>query len=80
VLHDKTFDLGAFTVTPEGLLLVSDQAHGGAGFQEVLLNYHGRAVRAPQRPEWCPESAFLAWHAREVFKGKARHRATPASP
>jgi putative restriction endonuclease len=74
------FELGAFTVTAEGVLLVSDQAHGTTGFQEALLNHHGRAVRAPQRPEWRPESAFLAWHAREVFKGKARHRATPALP
>jgi putative restriction endonuclease len=78
VLHHKLFDLGAFTVTAEGVLLVSDQAHGTTGFQEVLLKHHGRAVLAPQRPEWCPEPAFLAWHAREVFKGKARHRATPA--
>ena len=67
-------------MTPEGVLQVSDQAHGTTGFQEALLKYHGRAVRRPQRPEWCPEPPFLAWHAREVIKGKARHRATPALP
>jgi putative restriction endonuclease len=59
VLHHKTFDPGAFTVTPEGVLLVSDQAHGTAGFQEALPSHHGRAVLAPQRPERCPEPAFL---------------------
>jgi putative restriction endonuclease len=32
VLHHQTFDLGAFTLSPEGVLLVSDQAHGTAGF------------------------------------------------
>jgi putative restriction endonuclease len=73
VLHHKLFDLGAYTLTPDRVLMVSDQAHGTAGFQEALLSYHGRAVLAPQRPEWCPEPAFLDWHAREVFKGKARH-------
>jgi putative restriction endonuclease len=33
VLHHKTFDLGAFTLNGEGVLLVSDQAHGTAGFE-----------------------------------------------
>jgi putative restriction endonuclease len=74
-LHHKTFDLGAFTLSPEGVLLVSDQAHGNFGFEEALLRHHGKAVRAPQRPEFRPEAAFLDWHGREVFKGQARHLA-----
>jgi hypothetical protein len=73
VLHHKTFDLGAFTVSNEGVLLVSDQAHGSAGFEEALLRHYGRRVRPPQRPEWRPHIEFLAWHGREVFKGAARH-------
>jgi putative restriction endonuclease len=73
VLHHKTFDLGAFTLSPEGVLLVSDQAHGTAGFEEALLRHHGKAVRPPQRPEFRPEAAFLDWHGREVFKGAERH-------
>jgi putative restriction endonuclease len=74
VLHHKTFDLGAFTVNGEGVLLVSDQANGSAGFQEALLRFHGKPVQAAQRPEWRPHDGFLDWHAREVFKGAARHR------
>ena len=74
VLHPKTFDLGAFTLSPEGVLLVSDQAHGNAGFEEALLRHHGRRARPPQRPEHNPGAAFLDWHGREVFKGAARHR------
>jgi putative restriction endonuclease len=74
VLHHKTFDLGAFTVGPDGLLLVSDQANGTAGFHDVLLRHHGAKVRPPQRPQWAPDPAFLDWHGREVFKGAARHR------
>jgi putative restriction endonuclease len=80
VLHHKLFDLGAYTLTPEGLLAVSDQAHGGTAFREALLGHHGRAVRRPQRPEWNPEPDFLAWHAREVFKGQARHCEVQQSP
>jgi putative restriction endonuclease len=74
VLHHKTFDLGAFTVNHEGLLLVSDQANGTAGFEDQLLRHHGKTVRAPQRPEWKPQAEHLAWHGREVFKGAARHQ------
>jgi putative restriction endonuclease len=73
VMHHKTFDLGAFTVL-EGLLLVSDQANGTTGFQETLMTHHGKPIRDPQHPHWRPEPKHLDWHAREVFKGAARHR------
>lgn len=73
VLHHKTFDLGVFTVS-EGVLLVSDQAHGTSGFRETLLGYHGGPIREPQRPDWQPEPKHLDWHRREVFKGAPRHR------
>jgi putative restriction endonuclease len=48
VLHHKTFDLGAFTVSRDGVLLVSDQAHGTEGFHEALLSRHGKPVRPPR--------------------------------
>lgn len=73
VLHHKTFDLGAFTVT-DGVMLVSDQANGTAAFDETLMAYHGKPIRPPQRPDWRPSPDHLGWHGREVFKGKARHR------
>jgi putative restriction endonuclease len=78
VLHHKTFDLGAFTINHEGMLLVSDQAHGTVGFEESLLRHHGKPVRRPQRPEWRPVPDHLDWHGREVFKGAARYVETTA--
>jgi putative restriction endonuclease len=72
VLHHKTFDLGAFTVNHDGVLLVSDQAHGTAGFEEVLLSRHGKGIRRPQREVWNPAPVCLDWHAKQVFKGVAR--------
>ena len=72
VLHHKTFDLGAFTVNHDGVVLVSDQAHGTEGFHEALMSRHGKGVRPPQRREWKPAPDSLDWHAREVFKGWAR--------
>jgi putative restriction endonuclease len=56
VLHHKLFDLGAFTLGKDGRLLVSDQAHGSSGFDEMLMRHHGRVVRRPQRPEWHPQA------------------------
>jgi putative restriction endonuclease len=77
VLHHKLFDLGAFTLNAAGMLLMSDQVHGTEqGLSESLLRHHGNCVRPAQRPEWRPDAAFLAWHDREVFKGKARHLAS----
>jgi putative restriction endonuclease len=73
-LHHKVFDLGAFTVRPDGVLLVSEQVNGSPEVVgEVLLRHHGQTVRPPQRPEHAPAPAFLAWHRRQVFKGAARH-------
>jgi putative restriction endonuclease len=73
VLHHKTFDLGAFTLNQERILLVSDRVNGSAGLHEALLRHHGQPARAAQRPEWNPAPAYLDWHGREVFKGAARH-------
>lgn len=72
VLHHKVFDLGAFTVSPKLIVLVSDKANGSAGLDEALLRFHGAPIRMAQRPEYRPNGAYLRWHSREVFKGKAR--------
>jgi putative restriction endonuclease len=72
-LHHKLLDLGAYTVGPQGVVLVSDQATGTDGFVEALLRHHTKPVRKAQRPEWNPGPAHLDWHAREVFKDKPRH-------
>jgi putative restriction endonuclease len=73
VLHHKIFDLGAFTLAND-VLVVSDQANGTAGFAETLMAYHGRPIRPPQHPDWRPEPKHVEWHGREVFKGEARHK------
>lgn len=71
-LHHKAFDLGAFTINPERVLLVSEQAHGQQGFDEWLLKFHGQSIRPPQRESYLPEGAYLDWHQREVFKRPPR--------
>ena len=47
VLHHKLLDLGAFTLEPGGCLLVSEQPHGSAGFDDSLMCHHGAQVRRP---------------------------------
>lgn len=71
-LHHKAFDLGAFTIQRDRVLLISEQAYGRQGFEEWLLNFHGRDIRQPQRAAYLPAEPFLAWHEREVFKRPAR--------
>jgi len=57
--RDKALDLGAFTLAPVGMLLVSDQATGTTGFLELPMAHHGKAARPTQRPEWNPRMEFL---------------------
>jgi putative restriction endonuclease len=72
-LHHKLFDRGAFTVTQNMKVHVSDKAHGTGGFQEWLLAFHGKPIRPPQRPSQYPYPKFVVWHIREVFQGEPRH-------
>ena len=73
-LHHKAFDLGAFTILPGRLLVVSEQAHGHTGFNQCLLDFHGKPIRCPQREAYIPSEQFLTWHEREVFKQPQRER------
>ena len=72
-LHHKLFDRGAFTVSPELRIQVSDRAHGTHGFNEWLSAYHGKSLTLPQHPNFYPEPGFVQWHVKEVFQGGARY-------
>jgi putative restriction endonuclease len=71
-LHHKLFDRGAFTVSRELNILVSDIAHGTSGFQEWLLKFHGQRLRQPQKKSYLPRETFVNWHVKEVFQGRYR--------
>jgi putative restriction endonuclease len=76
-LHHKMFDLGAFTVRHDRVLLVSELVNGVVAFEEALFRHHGKGIRKAQRPEWRPAAEHLDWHRDEVFKGSARHLEPP---
>ncbi len=71
-LHHKLFDLGAFTLSNELEILVSDDAHGTAGFDEWLMRFHGEKLIFPQRQTYYPSENFTRWHVREAFQGEYR--------
>ena len=73
-LHHKLFDLGAFALSSDLVILVSDDAHGTSGFQEWLMNFHGNRLSFPQRQTYYPSENYTRWHVREVFKGEYRER------
>ncbi len=71
-MHHKLFDHGLFALDKELILRVSKKANGGFGFQEWLLNYHGKQLRKPQSTSYYPDLEFTLWQVNEVFKGGFR--------
>lgn len=72
-LHHKLFDLGVFTVLPQGYtLVVSQHVTGGDQAKERMLTYHGAGLILPQSKSYLPGTDYLAWHKTEVFKAPQR--------
>lgn len=72
-LHHKLFDRGAFTISQDKKIQVSDKAYGTTGFTEWLMAFHGECLKEPQRPAFSPKHEFISWHIREVFQGEGRY-------
>ena len=70
-LHHKLFDLGVYTIDDQLRMLVSEKVHG-QGAEQWLISFHGKSLRPPQSRSYYPESNFLQWHVKEVFKGGYR--------
>ena len=71
-LHQRLFDRGAFTLSKQLQIMVSDEANGSAGFQEWLMRYHGQVLQFPQRKSYYPDEKYTSWHVKEVFQGAFR--------
>ncbi len=75
ILHHRTFDRGAIGLerAAHGFrLLVSDAVNGQSRAFQQLLDCSGRPIRRPQRAEQGPDTDFIDWHRREVFRGSPR--------
>jgi putative restriction endonuclease len=69
-LHDKAFDLGLITVTPEYRVLVSPRLRAktaDAFMAESLLRFDGVGIALPER--FRPKAEFLAWHVQRFGYG-----------
>ena len=71
-LHHKLFDRGAFTLSEQREILVSNDVDGSVGIEEWLTRFHGETINLPQRQFYYPAMEFIGWHVKEVFKGNYR--------
>lgn len=72
-LHHKLFDLGAFTLEPDGLRIVfSRHAIAGSKGLSGELKHHGQPLLRPQSADLLPGPEFIAWNQHNVFKTPAR--------
>lgn len=71
VLHHRLFDRGAFTVVRDYRVVVATQVDG-VGSRDALTRFDGQLLQViPTRPDLQPDSRYLSWHAREVFRAPA---------
>lgn len=70
-MRDRPSTAG-FAVTADHVVRVSERALGQQGFEEWLLQFHGRAVRAPIRETYGPWEEFLDWYGGRCSAGPAR--------
>lgn len=71
-LHHKLFDRGAFTLSEQREIRVSDDVCGSVGLEEWLMNFDRKKIHLPRRQSYYPDLKFTTWHVREVFKGNYR--------
>lgn len=71
-MHHKMLDLGAYHLSEDRSVVVSERVNGFRGVSEWLLSFHGKRIRQPQRVEYAVLDKYVSWHVREVFKGYPR--------
>lgn len=66
-LHDKAFDQGLISVSPEYTVIVSPRLAKSAQpfVAKMFSELHSRPLELPER--FVPDPAFLAWHRANIF-------------
>ena len=68
-IHDKAFDKGFITVTPDYKIKVSkyfDEVKNDNSISDFFLKYHDQSIILPDR--FLPSNDFLDWHYQNIFK------------
>ena len=71
-LHHKVFDLGAFTINSNDLVLIFSDKVNGSERSDWLLGFHGQPLRRPQNDKCLPDEEFLDWRKSTIFKEPGR--------
>lgn len=73
-LHHKLFDRGAFTLSDQLKIRVSEHVDKtSVGFEEWLKQFDGQEINFPPRKHiYYPNEDYTGWHLKEVFKGPHR--------
>lgn len=67
--HHKAFDRGAWRVEESDYSIhVSSELNGSSQAMDLLLNFEGKNLRLPRKSALHPDSEFIQWHRREVFR------------
>lgn len=69
-IHDKAFDQGFITITPDYKIKVSkyfDNFHNDVTVSDFFLKYKNQSIILPHR--FLPSKEFLDWHYHNLFKG-----------
>ena len=69
-LHHRLFDAGAFTLSLDRRVVVSNAADGPS-LIDVLGHFESREMFLPKSEKNFPDEQFLKWHHSEVFKSFA---------
>lgn len=67
-MHHKMFDRGAFTITHDMSIKVSEYVAGNYGLEEWLIRFSGQKLQLPRSSNYFPDVNFLQWHFKEVFR------------
>lgn len=68
-IHDRAFDRGLITITPDFKIKISKSINrnkADAALQDFLFRYDGAEIKMPTR--FMPDAKFLKYHNKSVFK------------
>ena len=74
VTHHRVFDRGALgleQIKPKSYkIVVSKRVNGSSDAAHELRGLNGKPLHSPQSADDFPDSGYIDWHRREIFKGK----------
>ncbi len=71
-IHHKLLDVGAFSLSPDHRVLVSDSFLGGTDAAQWILRHHGQPITGPRNDKPRVAEVHRAWHWEQVFRRPAR--------